>query len=144
MRDQLPAWLDVHRLAPGFELEGSLRLTGLDDWPAGESSVALRLEVAQASSGRLQLVGQLSGQAELECQRCLQAMPYEWESDFRLELVDSEASAQRVDNEVDVYVAEQGRVRLHDLVREESVLALPMMPRHPEGSCQPPGQTSID
>ncbi len=144
MRDQLPAWIDIQKIAPGLSLDGRLVLSDLEDWPAGEASVTLHLDVAQASSGRLELHGRLQGESQMECQRCLQAMSVAWDAEFRLEVVSSEAQAQRLPDTVDAYIAEQGRVRLHELVREESILALPMMARHPEGSCQPPGAMSTE
>ena len=144
MRDQLPAWVDVQRLTPGYQPGGSLCLSDREDWPAGEASVTLELEVVQAPTGRPKMCGRLHGETEMVCQRCLETMPVEWDCEFALELVTREADAQRMENAVDVYVAEDGRVHIQDLVRDESVLALPMTARHPDGECEPPGKTSTE
>lgn len=144
MRDQLPAWIDIHRITPGQHMTGCVVLSRSEDWPAEDASVSLELDVVQASSGRLGLKGKLGGQTQLQCQRCLEPMAVAFETDFEVELVTSEAQAQRVSEQMDVYVAQEGRIYLHELVREESVLALPMMPRHREGACQPPGDTVIE
>lgn len=139
MRDHLPAWIDIQRLAPGQHFSGHIELSRLPDWSAGAGSVALQMDVVQAPSGRIGLVGELSGETEMECQRCLQPMAVTWSSRFEYEVVASEEQAQRLPDTVDPYVAEGGRIQLHALVREESELALPMMARHPEGACAPPG-----
>ncbi len=80
----------------------------------------------------------------MNCQRCLQEMRVEWEADFSLELVDTPAQAQRIDTALDIYVMDGGRVLLHELAREESILALPMTARHPEGTCVPPADKVLD
>lgn len=138
MRDLLSVWINHDRLVPGFELSGAVELSKFDDWPADESSVHLTLEIVQAPSGRLALQGQLQGRSEMICQRCLQPMNVDWEGEFNLELVESQAQAERIDTALDIYVMEGGRLELHELARSESLLVLPMSARHPEGQCEPP------
>ena len=144
MRDHLPAWVDYNRLAPGLKLSGQVELSKLEDWPAGEASVQLSVEVVQAPSGRLGLKGELQGWTEMQCQRCLQDMRVEWQATFSLELVETPAQAERIDTAVDIYVLDDGRVRMHELAREESILALPMTARHAPGECQPLGESVLD
>ena len=144
MRDLLPAWANLNRLAPGLQLSGTVMLSDLEDWPAGEASVQVLITFVQAPSGRLCLEGDLQGWTKMQCQRCLQDFQVEWSSKFTLELVTSLEQAQRIDTAQDIYIAQEGRVLLHDLAREESILALPMTARHPEGSCEPPGQAVMD
>lgn len=141
MRDRLPAWVDLIRLAPGQQLAGTVPLSDLDGWPAGEASVQLTLDITQAPSGRLALKGDLQGQSEMLCQRCLQPMDQVWNTQFLLELVDSEEQAERIETALDIYIARGGRVHLHELARDESILALPMTPRHADGTCEPPAQS---
>lgn len=138
MRDLLPAWIQHDRLAPGVSVSGQLELSDLPDWPAGESSVQLSAQVVQAASGRLALQGRLTGWTESTCQRCLEPMRMDWDAEFELELVADQAQAERIDTALDIYVMEGGRLQLHELVRAEALLALPMSARHPPGECQPP------
>jgi uncharacterized metal-binding protein YceD (DUF177 family) len=144
MRDQLPAWIGIHHIAPGQRISGRVLLHENEAWPAADTSVSLDLDIVQVSTGRIGLSGEVRGQTQMVCQRCLESVVVEWMSKFELELVKSEAQAVRLSETTDVYVAEDGRIRLHELVREESLLALPMMPRHAEGLCKPPGDSVID
>ena len=141
MRDRLPAWVDLIRLAPGQHIAGTVPLSDLEGWPAGEASVQLRLDITQAPSGRLALKGDLQGQCEMQCQRCLQPMQQVWNTQFQLEMVDNEEQAQRIETALDIYIAHGGRVHLHELAMDESILALPMTPRHADGTCEPPAQS---
>ncbi|MGJ8671025.1 MAG: YceD family protein [Oceanococcus sp.] len=144
MRDHLPSWINHNRLAPGLKLSGPVELSKLEDWPAGEASVQVSIEVVQAPSGRLGLKGELQGLATVQCQRCLQDMQVEWQSEFSLQLVKTPEQAERIDTAVDIYLMDDGRVRLHELAREESILALPMTSLHPAGECEPPAGSVLD
>lgn len=104
----------------------------------------LSIEVVQAASGRLALEGELQGWTMLTCQRCLDDMQVQWQSRFSLELVRTPEQAQHIDTALDIYVLQGGRVLLHELAREESLLALPMTARHPQGECSPPGESVLD
>ncbi|HSQ73733.1 MAG TPA: DUF177 domain-containing protein [Rubrivivax sp.] len=67
----------------------------------------------------------------LQCQRCLQPMTEPLRVDRRLRFVRGEAEAARLDedSEDDVLQLPQ-RLDLHDLVEDELILALPLVPRH--------------
>ena len=140
MRDHLPAWINLHHLAVGQSYAGTVALHKKPRWPetAGDAHVRLELEIIQASSGRMALKGQIRGEVELDCQRCLSPATCPVEGQFLLELVESEAQAQRVGSEVDVYIAEEQKVQVHDLLLDETLLILPMMPKHDDGACQAP------
>jgi uncharacterized protein len=75
----------------------------------------------------------LQAQAEvpLECQRCLQAMTEPVQVQRRFRFVRSEEEAARLDEEVedDVLVL-PARLDLQELVEDELILALPIVPRH--------------
>lgn len=141
MRDRLPSWVDLIRLAPGQHIAGMVPLSDLEGWPAGEASVQLTLDITQAPSGRLALKGELQGHTEMLCQRCLQPLNQAWNSEFLLELVESDEQAERIETALDIYIARGGRVQLHELARDESILALPMTSRHADGTCEPPAQS---
>ena len=90
---------------------------------AGESEVWLHLEGHAA--------------VDLQCQRCLQAMTEHLSVDRRFRFVRSEAEAARLDEESedDVLVL-QPRLDLHELLEDELILNLPLVPRH--GVCPQP------
>jgi len=80
----------------------------------------------------------------LQCQRCLQAVMQPLVVDRRLRFVRSEAEAERLDeaSDDDVLVL-LPRLDLHDVVEDELILALPLVPRH-EDACPEPLPMPID
>lgn len=80
----------------------------------------------------------------LQCQRCLQSVVQPLAVDRRLRFVRSEAEAERLDeaSDDDVLVL-LPRLDLHELVEDELILALPLVPRH-EDACPEPLPMPID
>src|SRR5262245_49309568 len=72
----------------------------------------------------------ISGAAELVCQRCLTPMRSTIEGVTRVALIASEAEADRVPEDLEPVLAPDDRVRLCDLVEEELLLSLPIVPLH--------------
>jgi uncharacterized protein len=64
------------------------------------------------------------------CQRCLKPMRHAVTGHARIALVVSEAEADRVPPEFEPVHAPAGRIRLRDLVEEEVLLGLPLVPLH--------------
>jgi uncharacterized protein len=66
----------------------------------------------------------------LVCQRCLN--PFEWHlhSDFRVAFTSRDEDGARVPVEYDAVLAPGGRVKLQELVEDELLLALPLVPMH--------------
>jgi uncharacterized protein len=100
-----------------------------------------------ASPGRFPAVdGSVEARPWLVCQRCLN--PFEWrlESAFQVAFVASEEQAAKVPGEYDAVLAANGRVSLHELVEDELLLALPLVPMHEriEECRAPPGPSSPD
>lgn len=70
----------------------------------------------------------------LVCQRCLGPVDVEVGSDVRVALVDDLDEADRLDAGIEPVVVEGGRVSPRDLVEEELLLAVPLVPRHEDES----------
>ena len=71
-----------------------------------------------------------SGTVSLQCQRCLQPMEQAVEVDSRIALVGSEAQAGRVPPEREPVLAPGGRISIGELLTEELLLLLPIVPLH--------------
>ena len=76
----------------------------------------------------------LSGAAILACQRCLQAMTEPVESSVRVALITAGADASRVPEHLEPVLASGGRITIGELVEEELLLALPIVPLHAQAS----------
>ena len=75
----------------------------------------------------------LSGTARLVCQRCLEAMDVGVEAAAEVGLVATEADVSRVPEELEPVLAPDGRISVGELVEEELLLTLPIVPLHADG-----------
>lgn len=139
---------DPRRLDVAAAAVASLELAG--DWPlAGFARLAtatlpasyglpglhwhIRGERALLAGAGVQASLRIGADTEvtLECQRCLQPMPFPIRIERRIFFVDGEdaAAALDVDSEDDV-LAIAPALDLHALLEDEMLLALPVVPRH--------------
>jgi len=83
------------------------------------------------------LKGHVRGTLPLTCQRGLH--PYDWacDLDLALRLVHSEAEEARLLKEFDPYWVRDDELPLREMIEEEVLLALPMLPRCPDPDCAP-------
>ncbi len=139
-----PLHLDVERLArDGGTLEGVWPLETLErlaDSQAEGGAPAGRQVQWQAGGQRFERVGapaevwlHLGARAtvRLVCQRCLQAMevPLEIDRSFRFVRNENEAAELDAQVEEDILVLSRS-LDLRELVEDELLLALPLVPRH--------------
>ena len=109
------------------------RLAAMLTDPAGELHV--ELQATRDEEGQDWLHGEIRGRLPLTCQRGLH--PFEWPCDVALSLalVESEAAEERLLKDTESYRVEDDQLPLRDLVEEEVLLALPMMPRCEDPDC---------
>ena len=69
------------------------------------------------------------GNVRLQCQRCLGNLDFPLQVEAQLELAASEAEILAAEDDVERTVAERD-MNVADLVEEEVILALPMVPKH--------------
>ena len=74
----------------------------------------------------------LAGKATLQCQRCMQTMEFPLDSTTRVALIFTEADAAEVPEELEPVLAREGRISTGELVEEELLLLLPIVPLHEE------------
>ena len=73
------------------------------------------------------------GVATLECQRCLRPMQVPVDTVVRVGLIASEADVGRVPEDLEPMLAPGGRISVGELITEEMLLTLPIVPLHGEG-----------
>jgi uncharacterized protein len=74
----------------------------------------------------------LTGKATLQCQRCMKAMELPIESTAHVALIFAEADAADVPEDLEPVLARSGSISAGELVEEELLLALPIVPLHEE------------
>lgn len=145
-----PRGLDVAALCrEGLALQGQAPLAdmarladSLSAVPADEASVPWQVQGQEraVTGGAPEWWLHLRAQAPvpLQCQRCLQTLAQPLEVDRWFRFARSEAEAERLDEELedDVLVL-PARLDLPELLEDELILALPLVPRH-TGECPEP------
>jgi uncharacterized protein len=131
--------LDIGPLADGradidftIPLKEFPRVLPLLAAPDGEA----RGRVDFSREGRI-AVAEVTVTAEvlLQCQRCLSPLKWPVHSTARAALVATQAQAAQVPETLETVLAPEYRISLRDLVEEELLLALPLVPRHENDEC---------
>jgi uncharacterized protein len=135
MLSRLPERIEPLAMAEaGREFSGSLELAGLArlapllSTQQGALSVTLLLDRDEA--GTRYLAGRVTGQLQLECQRCLGAMEFALDSEFRLGLVRGEEEAARLPSGYEPLLVGTEPMPLAEIVEDEVLLALPIVALH--------------
>jgi uncharacterized protein len=136
---------DIERLSDGqFDVEFEIPLTAfprLPVQPAGSMESVRGRAQFRREGGFAVAKLEVSGRVQLVCQRCLAPMHQAVDGTARIALVASEAEADRVPPEFEPVRAPDGRIRVRDLVEEEVLLALPIVPLHETAAqCAPMAQ----
>jgi uncharacterized protein len=126
--------LDVERLADGeADVDFSIplaELSGLRALRAGlGGSVQGRAHFSREEGVAVADLG-LRGTVSLQCQRCLQPMERPLEAESHIALVAAEAVAGAVPREREPVLAPGGRISIAELLTEELLLLLPIVPLH--------------
>ena len=139
----LPKLVDYRKLADAkAELEGDIpvaefkRLAGLLASDGGV--VHVRLKFRKGNKQKTLVIGDCSGEIELSCQACLEPMKWAFESKIRMYLVASLDEVLALEQDEDGQVCETDQVELVDLLEDELITSLPMVPRHSPEDCAAP------
>lgn len=137
----LPSQMDVRKLAvKGVEISATTpvsRLPRIVDLLAddgGSIEVALQFYIDEQRFRRID--GQLTGCLDVICQRCLQPMPVQVDTQFKLGIVWSEDNAASLPQSLEPLIVGEELVDLADIVSEELILSLPYVSYHDEADCQ--------
>jgi uncharacterized protein len=84
---------------------------------------------------RVRIKGNVSATLVVQCQRCLGALQLDVDSAIDLAVIEVEEEAERLPEECDPVVVEEGLIRLLDIVEDELILALPQVAMHDPGEC---------
>ena len=140
MTDRLPATIDPFRLArAGQALSGRLTIAPMrrlaDSVYDRDGVVKVELFFGYDESDRATVRGNIEGTLELVCQRCLMGLPYHCDIEVNLALVTSEWAAQPLESGYELLVVAQTPLSLSELIEDELILALPVVPTHDRGQC---------
>lgn len=78
------------------------------------------------------VAGTVSGQLSLECQRCLEPMPYSVDIQVSWAVVWDEEKAKQLPSRLEPWIAGEEAEDLYAMIEDELLLAIPTAPMHPE------------
>jgi uncharacterized protein len=132
----IPATVQADRaIARGEQFEEVLpleRLERLAEFAPG--TVRGTLQAGRDRAGQAWLKGGLSGTLRLVCQVCQSPFDWAFEAPVSLALVKSEEEEERLLASAEPCLVSNDRLELHEIVSDEVLLGLPMMPRC--GACE--------
>ena len=137
MLSRLPERIEPMALAEaGREFSGSIDLAGMARLAPLLASDQGRLDVTlvldRDEAGTRFMAGQVRGQLQLLCQRCLGTMDYALDSEFRLGLVRGEEEAQTLPSGYEPLLVGADAMPLAEIVEDEVLLSLPIVVLHQE------------
>jgi uncharacterized protein len=116
-----------HRFTGALRLAQCSRLSA-EVLDAGDAALQVDLQ-ADRRSGWPRLHGSVDGVVRLECRRCGKAFAHAVHLAMDLRLVFSEAEERSALADAEPLLVEDDRLPLRQIVEEEVLLALPMLPR---------------
>jgi len=134
MLTRLPEYIDpLHLADKRGELKGQIPVSSLDrlaDLLFNDAG-AVTVDLFFGREGRLaKIEGQIEADLELECQNCLQAVQWPVKSSIKLGIVTSIDQADRLPEDYDPLLVDEGKILLKNIVEDELLLILPAFPRH--------------
>jgi uncharacterized protein len=144
---KLPITIDPYRSAQrSLECEGIFETSGMNRLLAAcESSsehVHVKVDFGVDELGLVFISAKGSATIALTCQRCTEAFEHKLLIDFVFSPVKDEEAAENLPSYYDaIELDENGEVNLRDLVEEEFLLVIPLIPRHELKDCQSPSDS---
>ncbi len=140
MSGDLPATVDAIRLADArTRLQGELPLSRMTRLRTacpdqhGQAQVDLYFERA-GERGLRRIHGTVVAKVQLICQRCLQPLTLDLRAQPSLIVVKSEERPDLAEDDSEVVIAD-APISLSDMVEDELLLAMPMIPKHEAREC---------
>ena len=140
MPERLPLYINPERAAArGFDATGEFALEKMERLrerlflPFGKVTARLKFD----KDGRRKfLMGHISGEMIVECQRCMLALEMPVDHQFKLGLIETEAEIDRLLPDEEPLMISNEDIFLADIIEDELELLLPMVAMHEVGACE--------
>jgi uncharacterized protein len=134
MLARLPEFIDpLHLADKRGELKGQIPVSSLDrlaDLLFSDTGT-VTVDLFFGREGRLaKIEGQIETVLELKCQNCLQAVTWPVKSSIKLGIVTSIDQADRLPEDYEPLLVEEGKTPLKNIIEDELLLILPTFPKH--------------
>ena len=137
----LPIQVDPFRFADNaICLQGTMYIKDLQRLASGlyanDGEIKANIEFGVDRQGIHFLRGQITACLTLQCQRCLEPFGYEIESRFLSGVVRSEEEANQLPKGYDQLIVKEDRLVIQDVVEDELIVNLPIVPMHQVNDCK--------
>ena len=134
MLDRLPEYIDpLHLADKRGALKGRIPLKSLDRLADSlhNDEGTVTVELFFGREGRLPVIeGQIEAVLALKCQNCLGAVEWPVRSSIKLAIVTSIDQANKLSEDYEPLLVDEGNILLKDIVEDELLLILPAFPKH--------------
>jgi uncharacterized protein len=137
----LPSRVDPFRFAENeTHLQGKLlikemtRLCSNLSNDAGEVVVSMVFGVDEQGISFVQ--GEYSTHLTVQCQRCMEPLGYDISGNFLSGIVRTEDEAEQLPKGYDSVIAEEGMLVIQDVIEDELIISLPVVPMHSVSDCK--------
>jgi uncharacterized protein len=116
----------------GLQVAGEIPVESLErlaQMAVAVNSVAVTLEFSVVEKHRV-VTGQYDGRVVMQCQRCLEPVELHLAGDVSLAMVWKEDGAKQLPAEYEPWVVPEDQADLYEIIEEELLLALPLVPTH--------------
>lgn len=136
----IPEHIDPFRFAEqSLQIDGVVKIADMhrlsSSLDAHDSVVNVSLQFGVDEQGITFIDGSLKTQLTLQCQRCMGPFTYEIISSFMLGIVNTLDEANSLPERYEPALAKEGSLALRDLIEDEIILNLPIIPRHEPENC---------
>ena len=139
-------WLDSRKLCNAQQhVEGVVALSNLENLctylASSDGEVEVSLQFQRDEMGRAVAIGEVrSTNVEMICQRCLEIAPFMLQTSIHIAMVSTDEQSVLVEkesnNQLDAWVVGDGQLNLLQLLDQELVLSLPIVPYHKDCKIQ--------
>ncbi|WP_461537142.1 YceD family protein [Spongorhabdus nitratireducens] len=138
---QIPHTVEPRKLArQDVRFDGEVAVTVLkrlqQSLVDSDGAIRVQLHFFRDLEGRTCIEGTLGGELAMECQRCLEPAKVNVESEISLAVVWNDDQAKALPSHLEPLVVTEDSTSLWDLIEDEVILALPLIPGHDDDACR--------
>ena len=119
------------RIAGNLPIQSFTRLSSL--LQTSDGNVQVRIVFGIGENDHPLISGDIQTKVAVLCQRCLQEMPLELETEFRVIALESDSEDGAEHGLFNTVLSEHGEIDLYELIEDELLMAMPMAPMHASG-----------
>ena len=139
-KDTLPLKVDPFRFAENaVSLNGALFIKEMQRFcsslASDQGEVKVSMTFDRDEQGIRHIKGRITTEVMLQCQRCLRPFKHEIINEFLLGIVHTEEEADRLPNRYDPLIVSDGALVISDMIEEELIISLPLVPMHNTKDC---------